>query len=233
MTKTHGKRYLSARKEVTQPLYTLEQAVTLLKKLPTTKFDQSVELHFKLGIDAKQSDQSIRGAVSLPAGIGRSRKVIAFCPPEAVEDAKKAGAVEAGGDELVAKVSGGWLDFDVAVAHPGLMQKVAKLGRVLGPQGKMPTPKAGTVGPDVAKLVAEFSAGKLEYRNDAGGNVHAIIGKMSFAEPSLIQNALALVEHIRRVKPASSKGHYFQKVVLSATMMPGITIDLKTLPIGM
>jgi len=228
----HGKRFLAAQKEVTKPLYTIEEAVKVLKKMPQPKFDQSVELHLKLGIDSKQSEQNIRGAVSLPAGIGRSRKVVAFCPPDMAEAARKAGAVEVGAEDLVAKIQGGWLDFDVAVAHPSMMQKVAKLGRVLGPQGKMPTPKAGTVGPDVGKLVAEFSAGKLEYRNDAGGNVHAIIGKMSFKEPDLVQNALALVEHIRRVKPASAKGQFFQKAVLSATMMPGLNVDLKTLPIG-
>ena len=228
----HGKRFLAAQKEVTKPLYTIEEAVKVLKKMPQPKFDQSVELHLKLGIDSKQSEQNIRGAVSLPAGIGRSRKVVAFCPPDMAEAARKAGAVEVGAEDLVAKIQGGWLDFDVAVAHPSMMQKVSKLGRVLGPQGKMPTPKAGTVGPDVGKLVAEFSAGKLEYRNDAGGNVHAIIGKMSFKEPDLVQNALALVEHIRRVKPASAKGQFFQKAVLSATMMPGLNVDLKTLPIG-
>ena len=229
----HSKRFLAALKEVTKPLYTLEEAVALLRKMPQPKFDQSVEMHFKLGIDAKQSEQSLRGAVSLPAGLGRSRKVVAFCPSEMVEDAKKAGAVEVGADDLVAKIQGGWMDFDVAVAHPSMMQKVAKLGRVLGPQGKMPTPKAGTVGPDIGKLVAEFSAGKLEYRNDAGGNVHAIIGKMSFKEPDLVKNALALVEHIRRIKPASAKGQFFQKVVLSGTMMPGLAIDLRTLPLGL
>jgi large subunit ribosomal protein L1 len=228
----HGKRFLAAQKEVTQPLYTVDEAVKLLKKMPQPKFDQTVEVHLKLGIDPKQSDQNIRGAVSLPAGLGRSRKVIAFCPPEQVEDAKKAGAVDAGSEDLIAKVSGGWMDFDVAVAHPTMMQKVAKLGRLLGPQGKMPTPKAGTVGPEVGKLVAEFSAGKLEYRNDAGGNVHAIVGKMSFPEKSLVENTMALVEHIRRVKPASAKGQYFQKVVMSATMMPGLLIDMRTLPIG-
>jgi len=228
----HGKRFRAAQKEVTKPLYTIEDAVKILKKMPQPKFDQSVELHFKLGIDPKNSEQNIRGAVSLPAGLGRSRKVAAFCPPEMADDARKAGAVEAGADDLVAKVQGGWMDFDVAVAHPSMMQKVAKLGRVLGPQGKMPTPKAGTVGPDVGKLVAEFSAGKLEYRNDAGGNVHAIIGKMSFKEAALVENARALVEHIRRVKPASAKGQYFQKAVLSATMMPGLNVDLKSLPIG-
>lgn len=229
---TNGKRILAAKKEVTQPLYALEEAVKLLKRLPMPKFDQSVEFHLKLGIDSKQSDQNLRGSVSLPAGLGRSRKVVAFCPPDQIEDAKKAGAIEAGGEELVAKITAGWMDFDVAVAHPSLMQKVAKLGRVLGPQGKMPTPKAGTVGPEIGKLVAEFAAGKLEYRNDAGGNVHAIIGKMSFTEKALVENALALVDHIRRVKPPSAKGHFFQKAVLSATMMPGIPVDLKTLPTG-
>jgi large subunit ribosomal protein L1 len=229
---THGKRYLAALKEVTQPLYTVQEAVRILKKMPQTKFDQTVEVHLKLGIDSKQSDQNIRGSVSLPAGLGRSRKVVAFCPPEQVEEAKKAGAVDAGADDLVAKVQGGWMDFDVAVAHPQIMQKVAKLGRLLGPQGKMPTPKAGTVGPDIGKLVAEFSAGKLEYRNDSGGNVHAIVGKVSFTEAALVQNTLALVEHIRRIKPASAKGQYFQKVVMSATMLPGLPIDLKTLPIS-
>jgi len=228
----HGKRFLAAQKEVTKPLYTIEEAVKVLKKMPQPKFDQSVELHLKLGIDSKQSEQNIRGAVSLPAGIGRSRKVVAFCPPDMAEAARKAGAVEVGAEDLVAKIQGGWMDFDVAVAHPSMMQKVSKLGRILGPQGKMPTPKAGTVGPDVGKLVAEFSAGKLEYRNDAGGNVHAIIGKMSFKEQDLVGNALSLVEHIRRVKPASAKGQFFQKAVLSATMMPGLNVDLKTLPIG-
>ena len=135
-------------------------------------------------------------------------------------------------DDLIAKIQGGWLDFDVAVAHPSMMGKVAKLGRILGPQGKMPTPKAGTVGPDLATLVKEFQAGKLEYRSDAGGNVHAAVGKMSFEEKAIIENVLALVEHIRRVKPSTSKGVYFQKVVLSATMMPGLLLDLKTLPTG-
>jgi len=228
----HGKRFREALKEVTQPLYPLDEAVRLLKKMPQPKFDQTVELHLKLAIDSKQSDQNIRGAVSLPSGVGRTSRVIAFCPPEMVGDATKAGAVEAGADDLVAKVQGGWMDFDVAVAHPQMMQKVAKLGRVLGPQGKMPTPKAGTVGPDLAKLVAEFSAGKVEYRNDAGGNVHAIVGKMSFTEKALVENVVALVDHIRRVKPASAKGQFFQKAFLSATMMPGLPIDLKTLPVG-
>jgi len=225
-----GKRLRQAAQEVKQSEYTLEDAVHLLKRLPTPKFDQSVELHLKLGIDPKQSDQNVRGAVSLPAGLGRSRRVVAFCPDEMADAAKEAGAVEAGADDLVAKVQDGWMDFDVAVAHPQMMPKVAKLGRVLGPQGKMPTPKAGTVGPEIAQLVSDFSAGKLEYRSDSGGNVHAVIGKMSFDEADLVQNARAFVEHLRRVKPSAARGQFFVKAVLSATMMPGIVLDLKTLP---
>ena len=228
----HGKRFRAAQAVVTQDAYSLRDAVALLKQMPQTKFDQSVELHLKMGIDPKQSDQNVRGSISLPAGLGRSRRVIAFCPVEQVEEAKKAGAVEAGIDDLVGKIQGGWMDFDVAVAHPQVMSKVAKLGRVLGPQGKMPTPKAGTVGTDVPKLVAEYQAGKLEYRNDSSGNIHAIVGKMSFEVDAIVRNVEALVEHIRRAKPASAKGQYFVKAALSATMMPGLPIDMKTLPIG-
>jgi large subunit ribosomal protein L1 len=228
----HGKRYRQAQKQVSKPAYTLQDAVELLKRLPGPKFDQSVEVHLKLGIDPKQSDQNIRGSISLPAGLGQTRSVIAFCPPEMADEAKEAGAVEAGADDLVAKIEGGWMDFDVAVAHPQLMPKVAKLGRLLGPQGKMPTPKAGTVGPEVPKLVSDFAAGKLEYRNDSGGNIHAIVGKVSFAPAAIIENVRALIEHIRRAKPASAKGQFFQKAVLSASMMPGINLDLATLPTG-
>jgi len=228
----HGKRYCQASKEVSKPAYTLQDAVELLKRLPGPKFDQSVEVHLKLGIDPKQSDQNVRGSVALPAGLGQTRSVVAFCPPEMVDEAKQAGAVEAGAEDLVAKIEGGWMDFDVAVAHPELMPKVAKLGRLLGPQGKMPTPKAGTVGPEVPKLVADFTAGKLEYRNDSGGNVHAIVGKVSFAPAAIIENVCALIEHIRRARPAGAKGQFFRKAVLSASMMPGINLDLKTLPTG-
>ena len=228
----HGKRFRAAQAVITQDAYSLRDAVALLKQMPQTKFDQSVEVHLKMGIDPKQSDQNVRGSISLPEGLGRSRRVIAFCPVEQVQEAKKAGAVEAGMDDLVEKIQGGWMDFDVAVAHPQVMSKVAKLGRVLGPQGKMPTPKAGTVGTDVPKLVAEYQAGKLEYRNDSGGNVHAIVGKISFEVDAIVRNVEALVEHIRRSKPASAKGQYFQKVTLSATMLPGLPIDLKTLPVG-
>jgi len=231
----HGKRLREAREKIRQDVYSLEEAVALLKSLPTPKFDQSVELHLKLGIDPKQSDQNIRGAVSLPAGLGRERSVAAFCPDDMADAAKEAGAVEAGEDDLVAKVEGGWMDFDVAVAHPKVMSKVAKLGRVLGPQGKMPTPKAGTVGENVPELVQEFAAGKLEYRNDSGGNLHAVVGKMSFDDADLVRNVRAFAEHLKRLRPGGMKGQFFQKAVLSATMMPGLNVDLKSLgaaPVG-
>jgi large subunit ribosomal protein L1 len=225
----HGKRLRQAREAVEQRPYDLEEAVRLLKSLPGPKFDQSVELHLRLGIDPKQSDQNIRGAVSLPAGMGRPRRVAAFCPDEQAEAAKEAGAVDAGADDLIAKVQDGWMDFDVAVAHPQMMSSVAKLGRALGPQGKMPTPKAGTVGEDIPTLVSEFKAGKLEYRNDSGGNLHAVVGKMSFEEADLVRNIRALMDHLKRLRPASAKGRFFQRVCLSATMMPGIEVDLKSL----
>jgi len=226
----HGKRFRQAAESIGKSVYPLAEAIRLLKKMPQPKFDQSVELHLKLGIDPRQSDQQLRGSISLPAGLGQTRRVVAFCPEEQVEEAKAAGAVEAGGEELVAKISGGWSAFDVAVAHPQMMSKVAKLGRILGPQGKMPTPKAGTVGPNVGDLVGEFAAGKLEYRNDSGGNLHAIVGKMSFEDQALMENAGAFVDHIRRRKPVAAKGQYFQKATLSATMMPGIELDLASLP---
>ncbi len=225
----HGKRLRQAREAIEHRSYPLEEAVALLKRLPAVKFDQSVELHLKLGIDPKQSDQNVRGAVTLPAGLGTSRRVVAFCPEEMVEAAKEAGAVDAGADDLIARIQDGWMDFDVAVAHPQVMPKVAKLGRLLGPQGKMPTPKAGTVGENIPQLVAEFTAGKLEYRNDAGGNIHAVMGKLSFADADIIRNVRAFVDHLKRVKPAAAKGQFIQKAVLSATMMPGIVLDLKSL----
>jgi large subunit ribosomal protein L1 len=189
-------------------------------------FDQTVEIVLHLGIDPKQADQAIRGSVSLPKGIGASKKVIVFCADEMVADAKAAGAIEAGADALIAKVTDGWMDFDVAIAHPQLMGKVGKLGRILGPQGKMPSPKGGTVTPDVVTAVKEYAAGKLEYRNDDGGNVHAIVGKVSFEPADLKQNIEAFIGHIRRAKPATAKGQYIKKVVISATMTPGVICEV-------
>lgn len=187
-------------------------------------FDQTVELVMHLGIDAKQADQMIRGSYSLPKGIGRTKSVIAFCPDDQAEAAKAAGAAEAGADDLIKKVSDGWLDFDVAVAHPSLMGKVGKLGRILGPQGKMPSPKSGTVTPDIEKAVKEYAAGKVEYRNDAGGNIHVAVGKLSFPAEDLQANIEAFIEHIRRNKPSAAKGQFIRRVCLSATMTPSVTV---------
>ena len=190
------------------------------------KFHQKIECVLHLGVDPKQADQLVRGSISLPHGIGKQKKVIAFCEDSDVEAAKSAGAIEAGNDQLVKKVNDGWMDFDVAIASPKVMSKVGKLGRVLGPQGKMPSPKNGTVTANVAKAVAEFAAGKVEFRNDAGGNVHVVVGKQSFDKQKLVENIDALVSHIKKIKPAASKGTYIKKVSISATMSPGITIDV-------
>jgi len=193
---------------------------------PRKGFDQTVELVLFLGIDPKQSDQMIRGAVSLPKGIGSTKRVIAFCQDDMAADAKAAGAVEAGADELIKKVTDGWLDFDLAVAHPSVMGKVGKLGRILGPSGKMPSPKSGTVTPNIVQAVKEYAAGKLEYRNDKGGNVHAVVGKMSFSTEDLQANIEAFVEHIRRSRPQSAKGQFIKRVVVSGTMTPSIQLDV-------
>ena len=203
----------------------LADAVEKVKSFNSVKFDQSVECILNLGIDPKQADQLVRGSISLPHGIGKQKKVIAFCEDSDIEAAKTAGAVEAGCDELIKKVSDGWLDFDVAVASPKVMGKVGKLGRVLGPQGKMPSPKNGTVTADVAIAVAEFAAGKVEFRNDADGTVHAIVGKQSFEAEKLIGNIEAFVSHIKKIKPAAAKGTYIKKICISATMSPSVRID--------
>jgi len=202
----------------------LDAAIKALKSFSRTRFEQSVDLVCHLGIDPKQADQMIRGSVSLPKGIGTSKRVIAFCSEADVKAAREAGAIEAGGDELVKKVQDGWTDFDVAVAHPALMGKVGKLGRILGPQGKMPSPKSGTVTTDIVTAVREYSAGKLEFRNDAGGNVHAIVGKLSFSDQDLKENIIAFVEHIRRLRPPTAKGQYLKRVCISGTMTPSVAI---------
>lgn len=187
-------------------------------------FDQTIELVVHLGIDSKQADQNLRGALSLPKGIGKTRRVIAFCQPDLVEAAQAAGAVEAGVDELVERISKGWADFDVAIAHPSTMGKVGKLGRVLGPVGKMPSPKAGTVTPDVVAAVREFAAGKVEYRNDSGGNIHVVVGKSSFATEDLKVNIEAFVAHLHKLKPPSAKGQYIRRICLCGAMTPSVTL---------
>ncbi len=220
-----SKRYKNESQELSKEPVSLAEAVEKVKSLNSVKFDQSVECVVHLGIDTKQADQLVRGSISLPHGIGRQKKVVAFCEDSQVEAAKQAGAVEAGCDELIKKVSDGWADFDVAIALPKVMGKVGKLGRILGPQGKMPSPKNGTVTNDVATAVAEFAAGKVEFRNDAGGNIHIVVGKQSFAAEKLLENVEAFLAHIKKVKPASAKGTYIKKVCISATMSPSITIN--------
>lgn len=186
--------------------------------------DQTIDIVLHLGIDPKHADQMLRGAISLPKGIGKKRSVIAFCDGPLVDAAKAAGAIEAGGEELVKKVADGWFDFDVAIAHPSMMGKVGKLGRVLGPQGKMPTPKSGTVTPDVVEAVGEFAAGRLEFRNDDGGNVHLPVGRVSFDDADLKANIDAVIEHFVKIRPSSAKGHYLKRVSLSATRTPSVTL---------
>jgi len=222
-----SKRYKEAAKKAVEQPQPLDQAIDVLKGFAPTKFDQSVELIFSLGIDPKQADQMIRGSLSLPHGIGKSKRVIAFCPEHLVTTALNAGAVRAGGQELVAAIEKeNFTDFDVAVATPDMMRFVGRLGKVLGPKGLMPSPKAGTVTADVGNAVREYSAGKVEFRNDNGGNIHTVVGKLSFDKAKLVDNATAMINQLRKMKPQTSKGHYFKKVVLKSTMSPAVPLAI-------
>lgn len=222
-----SKRYLESKKKVdSDKKYGLKEAIDLLKSFKTAKFDESVEVAMKLGIDPKQSDQLIRGSISLPRGIGKSLKVIVFASGEKAEIARKAGADEVGAEDLVKKVDGGWTDFDVAIATSDMMKFVGRLGRVLGPQGKMPSPKSGTVTDNVETAVKEFKAGKIEYRTDAGGNVHALVGRVSFSNADLEDNIDTFVKHIMNSRPASAKGVFVEKVSVSSAMSPGIMFQI-------
>ena len=223
-----SKRYKeAAKKAVVEPM-PVDQAVDAVKAFNPTKFDQSVELIFSLGIDPKHADQMIRGSLSLPHGIGKSKRVVAFCPEHLVTSALNAGAVKAGGQDLVAEIEkSNFTDFDVAIATPDMMRFVGRLGKVLGPKGLMPSPKAGTVTADVGNAVREYSAGKVEFRNDAGGNVHSVVGKVSFDKQKLVENSNAMIAQIRKMKPATSKGAYFKKVVLKASMSPAVELAVQ------
>jgi len=220
-----SKRYRQAR-EVGEAgkEYTVAEAIQTVQAQAAAKFDETVELAISTGLDPRKADQALRGTISLPKGTGKTLRVIAFCPPDQVEAAQAAGAIEAGGEELVQKVSDGWQEFDVAIAAPAMMRFVGKLGRVLGPKGLMPSPKSGTVTPDVAAAVAEFAAGKIEYRLDANGNIHAPVGKRSFAPEDLATNVQTLLDTIQKAKPAAVKGRYIRSVTLSSSMGPGIRI---------
>ena len=206
--------------------YSIEDAITILKSGKKLKFDESVDLALKLGIDPKQADQLVRGSVSLPKSTGAAKRVICFAEGAAAEEARKSGAVEVGGEDLAKKVNDGWLDFDVVIAHPATMRFVGRLGKVLGPKGLMPTPKTGTVTPDVGKAVAEFRAGKIEYRNDSFGNIHVSVGKLSFSNEDLTANIRAMVDHILAIRPQTVKGVYLQRVHISSTMGPGLRLVL-------
>jgi large subunit ribosomal protein L1 len=224
--KAKSKRYKQEEQQVSKEALSLDAAVDKIKSFTSVKFDQTVECVLHLGIDPKQADQLIRGSLSLPHGVGKQKRVIAFCPDADIEAAKQAGAIEAGTDDLIQKITDGWLDFDVAVASPKVMGKAGKLGRILGPQGKMPSPKNGTVTDDVATAVGEFTAGKIEFRNDSGGNVHAVVGKQSFEKKKLIENIEAFVAHIKKIKPGAAKGTYIKKAALAATMSPGVLVNV-------
>ena len=221
---TISKRRKANLSQTTKQSMSPAEAITSLRKFKSPKFDQTVNVVMHLGIDPKQADQIIRGSISLPHGIGKSARVVCFCQSDKVAAAKAAGAVEAGAEDLVAKIEGGWMDFDVAVASPDMMRFVSKLGKVLGPKGLMPSPKAGTVTPDVIAAVKEYGAGKQEYRNDDGGNVHCVIGKMSFSDEQLVANLSHFIAVIEKARPASVKGTYLKKCVISAAMSPGVQV---------
>jgi large subunit ribosomal protein L1 len=226
---TRSKRYKEAAKKAIAEAVTVEAAVDLVKSFPATKFDQTVELIFSLGIDAKQADQMIRGSLSLPHGVGKTKRVVAFCPDHLVAQATAAGAMRAGGQELVATIEKeNFTDFDVAVATPDMMRFVGRLGKVLGPKGLMPSPKAGTVTADVAAAVREYAAGKIEFRNDTGGNVHSVVGKVSFDKPKLVDNINAMIALIRRLKPQTSKGAYIKKIILKGSMTPAANVKVES-----
>jgi large subunit ribosomal protein L1 len=221
-----GKKYVDAtRKFDRDRLYPSEEAFDLVKSLAKRNFDETVEITFRLGIDPRKADQMIRGTVSLPHGTGKAVRVAVFATGDAAREAEDAGADVVGADDLVARVQEGFLDFDVAIATPDLMSQVGRLGRVLGPRGVMPNPKTGTVTTDIGKTVAEFKAGKVEYRTDRNGNVHVPIGKVSFERDALLENFQAVLDEILRNKPAAAKGRYFKSIATSSTMGPGVRID--------
>lgn len=222
----HGKRYLEAAKKVDrEKMYEPREALELVKSIAPAKFDETVEVAFRLGIDTKRADQQVRGAVVLPHGTGKTKRVLVFTKGEKAKEAEQAGADFVGDDDLINKVSQGWLDFDVVVSTPDMMGQVGKLGRILGPKGLMPNPKTGTVTFDVAKAVQEIKAGKVEYRADKAGIVHVPIGKVSFDTDKLTENLKTLAEALIKAKPAAAKGTYMRSVTVSSTMGPGVRVN--------
>ena len=226
MAQHHGKNYRAAAEKVSRDqLYTPLQAANLVKELATAKFDETVEVHFRLGIDTRKADQNIRGSISLPHGTGKIVRVAVFAEGEKAREAEEAGADVIGSDELVAAIQGGEINFDAAIATPNMMAKVGRIGKILGPRGLMPNPKLGTVTMDVAKMVSELKAGRVEYRADRYGICHVPLGKASFETEKLVENYAALYTEILRVKPSSAKGRYVKSISMSSTMGPGIKVD--------
>lgn len=222
----HGKAYRQARAQIDREhAYAPAEAVKLLKELPDKKFDETVEVHFRLGLNVRHADQQLRGTLMLPNGTGKEQRVAVFAEGEKAKEAEEAGADVVGAADLATKIEGGFDEFDVAIATPDMMGTVGKLGRILGPRGKMPNPKTGTVTFDVGKAVREAKAGKLEYRTDRGANVHLSIGKKSFGEKQLLENYAAILDEIVRAKPSAAKGRYIRSITLTTTMGPGIHVD--------
>ena len=222
----HGKKYRAALAQVDrEALYGVSEAVDIVKRLSSASFDETVELAVRLGVDPRKADQIVRGTLSLPSGTGRTERVAVFAAGEQAAEARAAGADVVGADDLVARVNGGFLDFDVAIATPDLMGQVGTLGRVLGPRGLMPNPKTGTVTMEVGKAVTEFKGGRVEYRTDKVGNIHIRVGKVSFTPEQLVANIRAVIEELQRAKPASAKGRYLLSVTVATTMGPGVHID--------
>ena len=222
----HGKRYTEARSKIEREnLYSPAEAVELLKGLPDAKFDETVEAHFRLGLNVRHADQQLRGTLFLPHGLGKSVTVAVFAQGEKAKEAEEAGADVVGGDDLAARITEGWSEFDVAIATPDMMGTVGRLGRILGPQGKMPSPKAGTITFDIGKAVGDVKSGKIEYRTDRTGIIHVAIGKKSFEERALVENYGAVLDEILRAKPAAAKGRYLRSITITSTMGPGVKID--------
>jgi len=221
-----GKKYSQSVKLVAKPGYTLADAMPLVKKAAFAKFDETVELAMRLGVDPKHADQMVRGTVVLPHGLGRSKRVIVIASGDKVREGREAGADEVGGDDLVQKIQGGWMEFDAVIATPDMMKSVGRLGKVLGPRGLMPNPKTGTVTMDVERAVKEVKAGKVEFRVDKTGIIHCPVGKVSFDAAKLAENAQALIGSVLKAKPATAKGKYVKSIVISSTMGPGVRVDL-------
>ncbi|NDJ11827.1 MAG: 50S ribosomal protein L1 [Acidobacteriia bacterium] len=227
MARKPGKKYTSAQKQIETRDYPLDQAVNLLQKIKFAKFDETVEVHMRLGVDPKHADQMVRGTVVMPNGLGKSKKVLVICTGDKQREALEAGADFVGGEEMVNKIqSEGWTDYDAVIATPDMMRSVGKLGKVLGPRGLMPNPKTGTVTVDVATAILEVKAGKVEFRVDKTGIIHAPVGKLSFSAVKLIENATSLITAVLKAKPSAAKGKYVKSATLCSTMSPGIQLDV-------